>query len=223
MFRPILIALALVGCLVHQAHAESQPLEAPSFSADLVRVDAAGKPLEKTGKLYAAGNAIRIETPDLPGNYFLVDLAARTSYFVQPAQRIFMDARLSSPLALVFLPLDPDNPCPVWQAQAERAVARPSDTPWRCERAGAEIIGGRRTTEFRVVPQQRHLHAAWIDPELRMPVRMQAAFGMAGLVNIKSGAPPAELFEVPPGFHRFDPLQLIERIKHSDVWVEPPP
>jgi hypothetical protein len=224
MFRSTLIVLALVGCFVHQAYAESQPPQAPQFSADLLRVDAAGEPLEETGKLYADGNSIRIETPDFPGNYFLVDLAARTSYFIQTAQRAFMEARLSSPLALVFLPLDPDNPCPAWQAQAERAAASPSDTPWRCERVGEETIGGRHAIQFRVVPQQRHLHAAWIDPELRMPIRMTAAFGSAELVNIKRGAPPqAGLFKIPTHFRRFDPLRLIERIKQSDVWVEPPP
>ena len=62
-----------------------------------------------------------------------------------------------------------------------------------------------------------------IDPELRMPIRMKAAFGTAELVNIKPGAPQAGLFKVPAHFHRFDPLHLIERIKQSDVWVEPPP
>jgi hypothetical protein len=214
--------LALIAGVV-QAHAETRSLEAPRFSADLVRVDAAGEPLEKPGKLYADGDSIRIETPDFPGDYFLVDLEARTSYFIQSAQRVFMEARLSSPLALVFLPLDPDNPCPTWQAQAERALARVEETPWRCERVGEETIGGRRTIEFRVIPQQRHLHAAWIDPELRMPIRMKAAFGSAELVNIKPGVPAAGLFKVPAHFRRFDPLHLIERIKQSDVWVEPPP
>jgi hypothetical protein len=212
----------LIAGFLH-AHAETQPLETLQFSADLVRVDAAGAPLEKAGKLYADGNNIRIETPDFPGDYFLVDTEARTSYFIQSAQRAFMEARLSSPLALVFLPLDPDNPCPAWQAQAERALARAADTPWRCERVGEETVGGRRAIEFRVVPQQRHLHAAWIDPELRMPIRMTAAFGSAELVNIKPGAPAAGLFKVPAHFRRFDPLRLIERIKQSDVWVELPP
>jgi len=215
-------ALALIASLI-QAHAETQPPEAPRFSADLVRVDAAGAPLEKPGKLYADGSDIRIETPDFPGDYFLVDTEAHTSYFIQSAQRVFMEARLSSPLALVFVPLDPDDPCPAWQAQAERALARAVDTPWRCERVGEETVGGRRTIEFRVVPQQRHLHAAWIDPELRMPIRMTAAFGSAELVNIKPGASAAGLFKVPAHFRRFDPRHLIERIKQSDVWVETPP
>ena len=30
---------------------------------------------------------------------------------------------------------------------------------------------------------------------------------------------PAQLFEIPPGFRKFDPQLVIERIKQSDVWV----
>ena len=32
-------------------------------------------------------------------------------------------------------------------------------------------------------------------------------------------APPASLFELPPDLRKFNPEALIERIKHSDVWV----
>ena len=31
------------------------------------------------------------------------------------------------------------------------------------------------------------------------------------------------LFEIPPGFRKFDPQTLIKRIKQSDVWVDAPP
>jgi hypothetical protein len=219
-----LAMLALIAGLVHfHAQARTLTLEAPQFSADLVRANADGEQQDSTGRLYVAGDSIRIETPDFPGNYFLTDLGARTSYFVQPAQRMIMDARRSSPLALVFVPVDPDNPCPQWQAQAALAGATAGEGPWRCERLGEETVGGRRTIKFRVEPQQRHLHFAWINPELRMPVRMQAAFGTAELAEIHIGPPAAELFKVPYEFHKFDPLHLIEQIKQSDVWVEPPP
>ena len=122
---PIAVLALLLALPVH-ARAETQAaqgLPPQAFSADLVRIDAAGEPRETAGRLYASGTGIRIETPDFPGNYFLVDLEARASYYVQPAQRMIMEARLSSPLALVFLPVDPDNPCPQWQAQAALAGA----------------------------------------------------------------------------------------------------
>ena len=33
---------------------------------------------------------------------------------------------------------------------------------------------------------------------------------------------PSSLFAVPPDYRKFDPMQLINQIKQSDVWVEPP-
>jgi hypothetical protein len=41
------------------------------------------------------------------------------------------------------------------------------------------------------------------------------------LTNISEVPQPEGLFEVPAGYQKFDPQQLIERIKQSDVWVEP--
>jgi len=224
-----LATLALVAGLGHfHARAGTVTLEALQFSADLVRANADGEPQDNTGKLYVAGDNIRIETPDFPGDYFLIDLGAGASYLVQPAKRMIMDSRRSSPLALVFVPVDPDNPCPQWQARwtsqdGAAAGEGTREAPWSCERLGEETIGGRRAIKFRVEPQQRHLHFAWVDPELRMPIRMQAAFGTAELANLRIGPPPAGLFKVPYQFRKFDPLHLIEQIKQSDVWVEQPP
>jgi hypothetical protein len=42
------------------------------------------------------------------------------------------------------------------------------------------------------------------------------------LQHIERAAQPERLFQIPADFHRFDPEQLIERIKRSDVWNEPP-
>jgi hypothetical protein len=41
--------------------------------------------------------------------------------------------------------------------------------------------------------------------------------------NIHEEPQPAHLFEIPPGFHKFDPQALIKRIKQSDVWVDETP
>jgi hypothetical protein len=42
------------------------------------------------------------------------------------------------------------------------------------------------------------------------------------LDSVREASQPAGLFEIPADFRKFDPQQLIERIKQSDVWVEPP-
>jgi hypothetical protein len=45
---------------------------------------------------------------------------------------------------------------------------------------------------------------------------------VAELKNVQEGPQAAGLFEMPPNYAKFDPQRLIERIKQSDVWVEPP-
>ena len=39
------------------------------------------------------------------------------------------------------------------------------------------------------------------------------------LENVRDEPQLAQLFEIPPGFRKFDPQILIQRIKQSDVWV----
>jgi hypothetical protein len=102
------------------------------------------------------------------------------------------------------------------------ARALPEGTPhpragdlgaWRCTTGadGFEISAGPKDEEKR-----------WIDPALRFPVKIVRGDGSAiELQRIESGPQPDSLFEVPAGYRRFDPERLIERIKQSDVWVEP--
>ena len=41
------------------------------------------------------------------------------------------------------------------------------------------------------------------------------------LRDVREGPQSAEKFEIPAGYRKFDVHQLFERLKHSDVWVEP--
>jgi hypothetical protein len=43
-----------------------------------------------------------------------------------------------------------------------------------------------------------------------------------GVGIVQERPQPTALFEMPANFRKFDPHWLIERIKQSDVWVEPP-
>jgi hypothetical protein len=42
------------------------------------------------------------------------------------------------------------------------------------------------------------------------------------LENIQVAAQSADLFTIPPTYRKLDPQSLLERIKHSDVFVESP-
>ncbi len=212
-------ALVLSGFLVLLAGSAS----AQQFSADLVTTNARGEEAGTAGKLYVGNRVVRIETPDFPNGSFLVDAGADTAFFVMPAQRVFMDAKQSSHLTQILVPVDPNDPCRAWQAMAKLAGAAEHGAQWRCQRLGAAGAGRRATIKFRAISPRGEEDYAWIDLGLKFPVKFQFADGTgAALDDIREGSQPGALFAVPAGYRKFDPRKLIERIKQSDVWVDPP-
>jgi hypothetical protein len=194
------------------------------FSADLVYHNAGGHTVAHSGKLNVADRKIRIEPPDLATGFFIVRDDAAAAYFVKPAQRVFMDAKQSSELTQLLVPVDPDNPCRQWQAMAQIAGVTDQGAAWHCERIGDEAIAGRRTIKYRGISPREDRYLIWIDPRIDFVVRLKADDGSTvEVANIQEGPQPAQLFEIPAGYVRFDPQKLIDRIKQSDVWVEPPP
>jgi hypothetical protein len=195
---------------------------AQQFSADLVMVGHDGEAPMPAGRLSVSGDKVRLETPELADGFFLIDGATPSAYFVRPEARIFMQARQSSRLTRVFVPVDPADPCRQWQAMAKLAgIAEQGD--WHCERAGEETIGTRNTVRYRAVSGSGREFSGWIDPARKFPLRIKTEDGaVVTAENIRDEAQPAELFEMPVGLSRFDPRALIEKIKQSDVWVEGP-
>jgi hypothetical protein len=216
-------AAGLGICVVLAATAQfSSCARAQELSADLVTTPSVGYPEPPRGKLYVSSGKVRIQTGDALGDYFLVDLGGELAYYVRPAQRTFMDARQSSRLTEIFVPLDPGNPCPNLQTMMKVAGVSAAGGVWQCDPLGRDVVDGRGTIQYGIGFPQRHM-TLWIDPKLKFAIKMQAGVEAAELRDIREGQWPASLFEIPTGYRRFDPQQLIDRIKQSDVWVEPPP
>jgi hypothetical protein len=210
--RYAVIALLLASAML------ARPAAAQQFSADIV--DGTGK---KAGRLYVAADKARIEAVEFPDGFFLVDGAAGAAWFVRPAQRSFMAAQQSSRLTRLFVPLDPGDPCRRWQAMAETAGIAAPGGRWQCDVQGHEPVAGRDAVEYRVAAPGQGALRAWVAPELRIALRLETADGAVFVLEQVASAPqPAALFAIPSGYRKFDPRQLIERLKQSDVWVEPP-
>jgi hypothetical protein len=210
----LILGLASTG-----AFAQAGP--AIEFSADIVNRDAAGLAMGAAAKLYVSNHKVRIETPEAAAGFLLIDADAGTTYFVRPAQKIFMDAKQSSLLTQIFVPVDVMDPCRRWQAAAGTAGVPNAGGEWRCERISDELVGERRATLYRVASAQS-ASRRWIDSKLEFPLKLLAADGTTiALEHIRIEAQPAGLFDLPPGFRKLDPRALIERIKHSDAWVDP--
>jgi hypothetical protein len=217
---PAVARLCLLG-VFGLALACGLPAKAQQFSADLVTAHdvPAATP---AGKLHVSDSKVRIETPEFPDGFFLIDGTTPAAYFVRPGARIFMDARQSSRLTRLFVAVDPDDPCRQWQAMAQLAgTADQGD--WRCERAGEETIAGREATAYQVVSAAGKQFVGWIDSERKFPLRIKTVDGTVVTVeNVRDAPQSAQLFDIPAGFRKFDPAALIERIKQSDVWVVSP-
>jgi hypothetical protein len=197
------------------------PARAQQFTADILQTNAA-QPLSAAGKIYVSGNKIRIETPDVRDGFFVVDAQIPASYFVRPSQHVFMDSRQSSQLTRLLVPVDLDDPCRQWQAMSAIAADNSQNGAWACQRVGHGAVGELDAIEYRASSPKGGTMRAWVDPQLKWPVKLSVADGTnIELRNIQEQPQPANLFEIPPGFRKFDPKALLERIKQSDVWVEP--
>jgi hypothetical protein len=221
--RPWLRLLGF-GVLVGALGCGSAQVRAQNFSADLVRAAIPAGAAASFGKLRVSDDKVRIETKDFPDGFFLIDGASRAAYFARPGERVFMDARQSSRLTQLFVPLDLGDPCLQWQAMAKVAGATNANDPWRCERVGEEALGGRDVVVYRAIPSTGRELVGWVDPKLKFPLRIRLEDGMSiSVENIREEPQPPLLFEIPGTFGKFDPQALIKRIKQSDVWVEETP
>jgi hypothetical protein len=212
--RKWLNLLAVAGFLLCGATAGAQ-----QFSADLVIMQHDAAAAAPAGKLHVSDGKVRLETPEIADGFFLIDGAKPAAYFVRPAARVFMDARQSSRLTRMFVPVDPDNPCRQWQAMAALSGV-PGQGDWRCERTGEETVGGRSAIGYRAVTAPGREIVGWIDPARKFPLRIKMEDGaVITAENIRDEPQPAQLFEMPAGLRKFDPQALIQQIKQSDVWV----
>ena len=93
---------------------------------------------------------------------------------------------------------------------------------WQCEQAGSEDLDGRPAVKVTMTSPTGVKRTGWIDAELKFPLRIETADGaMIALRNIVEAPQSPHLFEIAGSFRKYDPAQLIARIKQSDVWVEP--
>ena len=194
------------------------------FTADIVSRDSHGA-VSTVARLYAAHGKVRIETAELPGDFFLIDHEATSTLLIRPARRIYMNARQSTPLTQIFVPVDATDTCRQWRRALDDAAGKPVSERWRCDALQTSSVDGRKVREFSTSAADAAATAdrRFVDQQLQFPLKVSAADGSSlTLEHIRLAAQPGELFTVPQEFRWFDPRAVVERIKHSDVWAEPP-
>jgi hypothetical protein len=196
---------------------------AAEFSADLVVAPDTAQTPPAIGKLYVSGNKVRIEDPQLPDGVFLVDGETGAALFYRPARKLVMDARETSVLTQLLVPVAPEQPCVAWQHMAEIAGATQQGGAWRCHELKQPGSAPADTLRYEALSPRNARYDVLIDAARGFPIRIASTDGaVITLDNLRDGASAAALFEPPAGLRKFDPQQLIDRVKQSDVWVEPP-
>jgi hypothetical protein len=217
-----LALLCSAGALAQSSPQSPMQASPQSFSADIVSLDSGGARLGASAKLRAASRKTRIELPGAADGFFISDTDAGTALFVRSAQRLYLDARQSTPLTRIFVRVDPRDPCRQWQAAAATAGVVGTGE-WRCEPVEHAIVNEHQVVEYHVAMPDGQSSYGWVDSTIGFPVKWRAADGnLFVLENILLDTQPANLFSIPPDYRKLDPQALLERIKHSDVWADTP-
>ena len=206
----VLIGVARFGSVAH----------AQSFAADLDTVKVGGGPKAALGRVYVSDGKVRIETRQLPDGFFIVDADREAAWFLRPLQRVFMEARRSSLLTQTLVRVDPEDACRQWRIMEEAAGPAGGDGEWRCRLVSRETIGRRETLKYETISARNRRTSIWVDAARHFPIRVENEDGSVVSVERFVDTPqPASLFALPEGYRRFDPAELLERIKQSDAWV----
>ena len=156
---------------------------AEDFSADMA-MTSQGQTTK--AKVYMSGGKIRVEPAD--GSMIMITRTDRkVVWMIMPQQKSYMET-----------PLD-DSGKPKVGEKVEGEISR--------KEVGSETIDGRKTTKFLVTvatPEGQQQFHQWYASDFKMGVRTAALDGSwkEEYRNIKLGAQPASLFELPGGYSK---------------------
>ena len=165
--------------------------EAQEFSADAVAHNKLGH--TATLKVFMENKKIRIEPVGGP-SYEILDLAGPHGWFVNPSKKAYIvqDAAAIKNNSAAYA-VD-SNPCD--------NISTP-DAPAKCAKIGMDKVNGRDAEKWTITQSfmgRTSTSTVWVDRSLHSLVKSASNFGTFELINLKFGAQPASLFELPAGF-----------------------
>ena len=199
-----------IGCLLALLLVAGFALAQTEFSADVVNTR---KGEDSPGaKIYFAKDKLRFEPAKKDargtGGAFLMNLTTRTSTVIMDQRHMYMempvDLANQRTIFDFFSTGDVENACADWLKQEEGKGGS-------CHKVGNETVNGRNTVKYEGTNAKGEAGAFWIDPKLRFPVKWEGKNGEGELRNIQEGPQPANLFEIPAGYTKFDMGNMTKR------------
>ncbi|HLV89342.1 MAG TPA: hypothetical protein VKV39_20320 [Candidatus Sulfotelmatobacter sp.] len=178
---------------------------AQDFSADVV----GSKGNNDIKKIYATKDKVRLDGGEgaraQGPNAVIIDESQRKWIILMEARHMYVDSMPGMNKMPLITQLwhvqDVDDACPQWKKVADQAGTTQN---WgSCTKIGSDTVGGRSTVKYEGVSKQGEKHHFWVDSKLHCVIKTDGSNGIE-LQNIKEGAQPASLFEIPAGYTKFD-------------------
>jgi len=198
-----------VSCFVAVLLLASVALAQTEFSAEVVDTQKSGA--STRAKIYCAKDKIRFEPAEKDQRgmgAFIVNLTTQTSTVLMDQQHMYMEmpaqmAAQRNPYKF-FRTGDVENACSDWLQLSWNKGGT-------CHKVGSDTVNGRSTVKYEGTNGNGDAGFVWLDPKLRFPVKWEGKNGGGELRNIQEGAQPANLFEVPAGYTKFDMGSMMQR------------
>jgi len=198
-----------ITCLVTLLLGATVALAQTEFSAEVVNTDKSETTSQ--AKMYFAKDKIRIEpTKKDPrgGGSVIMNMATQTTTVLMDQQHMYMEVPAQTANQRsgynFFRTGDVENACSDWLQMAQNKGGT-------CHKVGSETVNGRSTVKYEGTNAKGEPGTVWLDPKLRFPVKWQGKNGGGELRNIQEGSQPANLFEVPAGYQKFDMGNMMQR------------
>jgi hypothetical protein len=172
------------------------------FSGDIV--DTTNGNNTTKAKIYATKDKIRFEPQSEGRNNtaVIVNFATHTSDALMPDRKMYMELNQSQTPGMqqwnreLFRPGDASDACAEW-------MKLPSNHGSTCKNLGSETVNGRSTIKFQGTNAEGKTGYAWVDKKIAFPIKWQEENDTWEMRNIKEASQPASLFEIPPGYQKF--------------------
>jgi len=172
------------------------------FSGDIVTAKESGN--QNRTKIYVTKDKWRIEglQEGRMGGAIITNLVTRTSDILMPERKMYMEfpqgqGPAGQRLMNFYHARDIDNACSDW-------LKLPYNQGGTCHKVGPETVNGRSTVKYEGTNGKGESGAVWFDKKIAFPIKWEGQKGGSGeLQNIKEGAQPASLFEIPSDYQKF--------------------
>jgi hypothetical protein len=205
------VVIAAIAFLCPQTRA--QAVAGPDFSADQTTTTISGghpQPAVQT-KFYRGKGRIRVESVSSRGTRAtILDPIHGESWSLMPEQKFALDmsAGLKVGPSQVGWTIDPNDPCVAYKGQ------------FTCKKVGAETVAGRPAEKWElsstgtIAPAGTFPWYVWVDKALWMITKQESPIYSMQLTNIKVGAQPDSLFDVPADYRKGTMKDLIKSGAH---------